>query len=84
LSPTFRTALAIEPSLLDLALAGGEDYELLWSAPPVAAPALAALGTELGLPLTCIGEIVAAAGLLVVAADGEEIISSKVGYNHFS
>ncbi len=84
LSATFRTALAIEPGLLDLALAGGEDYELLWSAPPAAAPALAALGTELELPLTCIGEIVAAAGLHVVAADGEEIISSKVGYNHFS
>ena len=84
LSSTFRTALAIEPGLLDLALAGGEDYELLWSAPPAAAPALAALGTELELPLTCIGEIVAAAGLHVVTADGEEIISAKVGYNHFS
>lgn len=84
LSSTFRTALAIEPGLLDLALAGGEDYELLWSAPPTAAPALAALGTELELPLTCIGEIVAAAGLHVVTADGEEIISAKVGYNHFS
>jgi thiamine-monophosphate kinase len=84
LSPTFRTALAIEPGLLDLALAGGEDYELLWSAPPGAAPALAALGTELELALTCVGEIVAVAGLHVVAADGEEIISAKVGYNHFS
>ena len=84
LSSTFRTGLAIDSGLLDLALAGGEDYELLWSAPPAAAPALAALATELELPLTCIGEIVVAAGLHVVAADGEEIISAKVGYNHFS
>jgi thiamine-monophosphate kinase len=83
LSATFRAALAAEPGLLDLALAGGEDYELLWSAPPAAADALAALSAELELPLTCIGEIVAGAGLLVTAADGEEIISAKVGYNHF-
>jgi thiamine-monophosphate kinase len=84
LSPTFRTALAIEPDLIDLALAGGEDYELLWSAPSSAAVAIATLGAELALPLTCIGEIVAGAGLKIVAADGTEIISVKMGYNHFT
>ncbi|MDO9079301.1 MAG: thiamine-phosphate kinase, partial [Desulfuromonadales bacterium] len=83
LSPIFRTALAIEPDLIDLALVGGEDYELLWSAPPSAAAALAALSAELELPLTCIGEIVAGAGLKVVADDRKEIISAKMGYNHF-
>ena len=83
LSATFRAALAAEPGVLDLALGGGEDYELLWSAPPSAAVALAALSAELDLPLTCIGEVVAGAGLLVTAADGQEIVSAKVGYNHF-
>jgi thiamine-monophosphate kinase len=83
LSPAFRTALAAEPGLLNLALAGGEDYELLWSAPPSAAVTLAALSDELDLPLTCIGEVVAAPGLVVMAADGREVISAKVGYNHF-
>ena len=83
LSTLFRAALTAEPGLLDLALAGGEDYELLWSAPPSAAAALAALGAELELPLTCIGEIVAGAGLVVTAADGQEIFSAQVGYNHF-
>lgn len=84
LSPPFRTALAAESHILDLALAGGEDYELLWSAPPSAALDLATLSAELALPLTCIGEIVAEAGLNVVAADGTEVISAKVGYNHFA
>ncbi|MBE0504710.1 MAG: thiamine-phosphate kinase [Desulfuromonadales bacterium] len=84
LSPTFRAALAIEPGLLDLALAGGEDYELLWSAPSAAAVALATLSDELALPLTCIGAIVAGAGLKVIAADGSEYISAKMGYNHFA
>lgn len=82
-SPTFRAALAAEPNVLDLALAGGEDYELLWSAPPSAAAALATLSTELELPLTRIGTIVAEAGLSVLAPDGVEIILPKAGYNHF-
>lgn len=84
LSTSFRTALVAEPGLLELSLAGGEDYELLWSAPPAASAALAALSVELNLPLTCIGEIFAGAGLLVTAADGQEIISAKAGYNHFA
>ena len=84
MSAPFRAALAAEPGLIDLALAGGEDYELLWSAPPTAATALAALSTELELPLTCIGEVFAETGLLVAAADGTEIISAKTGYNHFA
>ena len=84
LSPSFRTALAAEADILDLALAGGEDYELLWSAPPSAAAAIAVLSADLALPLTCIGEFVAETGLKVVAADGTEIISAKVGYNHFA
>lgn len=83
LSPIFRAALAIEPDLLDLALSGGEDYELLWSAPPAAAVSLAALSAELALPLTCIGAIDTGAGLKVVAADGTGILSAKKGYNHF-
>jgi thiamine-monophosphate kinase len=84
MSATFRAALAAEPGLLDLVLAGGEDYELLWSAPPSAAVVLASLSDELELPLTCIGEVVAGTGLKVAAADGQEIISTKVGYNHFA
>lgn len=83
-SAPFRAALTAEPGLLDLALAGGEDYELLWSAPSSAAAALAALSVELELPLSCVGEIIAGKGLLVVAADGEEIVSAKAGYNHFA
>lgn len=84
LSTAFRAALGVEPGLLDLALAGGEDYELLWSAPPTAVAALTALSVELELPLTCIGEIVAGAGLVVTAADGQEIVSTQAGYNHFA
>lgn len=83
LSPSFGAALALDAQLLHLALAGGEDYELLWSAPPSSTAALAALAAELALPLTCIGRIVAGPGLKVIAADGDEFLPVKRGYNHF-
>jgi len=38
-------------------VAGGDDYELCFTAPPAARPQLAALSTTLGLPLTRIGTI---------------------------
>lgn len=84
LSTTFRAALANEASLLELALAGGEDYELLWSAPPAAVDALAALGTELELELTCIGAVEAEAGLKVFDADDREMVLKRTGFNHFA
>lgn len=84
LSTTFRAVLAGEAGLLELALAGGEDYELLWSAPPAAAAALAALGAELELELTCIGEVVAEAGLKVFDGAGRELLLPRIGYNHFA
>lgn len=40
---------------LDCILAGGDDYELLFTAPPAHREAIAALGAGLGLPLTRIG-----------------------------
>lgn len=84
LSAAFRAALLDDVSLLPLALTGGEDYELLWSAPPTAVAALSALSTELGLPLTPVGEVVAGTGLSLLDATGAAIVLSRTGYNHFS
>lgn len=64
-------------------LAGGEDYELLFTAPPdrkeAATKALAPLGTRLSV----IGEITAE-GMRVVAPDGSDYPVTARGYNHFS
>lgn len=84
LSTTFRAALANEAGLLELALGGGEDYELLWSAPPAAVDALVALGTELELELTCIGAVEAEAGLKVFDAADREMVLKRTGFNHFA
>ncbi|MEW5885170.1 MAG: thiamine-phosphate kinase [Pseudomonadota bacterium] len=59
--PDVRALALVQPALaLTCLLAGGDDYELLCTAPVAARPALERLGRELGLELSRIGRIVAA------------------------
>jgi thiamine-monophosphate kinase len=57
LSAAFRAALADAPDLMELALGGGEDYELLFCAAPQHEKEVAALSEALAIPLTRVGEI---------------------------
>jgi len=82
LSPAARTVVAARPDLMRIALAGGDDYELLFAAPPGAADAVAALAADTGVPLTPIGEIVAGTGVAIVDADGRPIPGLS-GWSHF-
>lgn len=77
-----RSDLEGDPYLLPLA--GGEDYELLFTAPPLQENAAGELLARLGVGLTVIGEITASGGLKVVAADGSDYQPAFSGYNHFS
>ncbi|GAB4115814.1 MAG: thiamine-phosphate kinase [Sideroxydans sp.] len=66
------------------ALAGGDDYELCFSAPATARDTLAALAEQLKLRLTRIGKIKAGAGCVVHDAAGKEMKIEKAGYDHFA
>jgi len=67
-----------------LALAGGEDYELLFTASEGRAEAIKKLAAELGTPITLIGEITRpSAGVTVVGADGKEFPVAQRGHDHF-
>jgi thiamine-monophosphate kinase len=84
ISPRVR---AVAPLLgrdpLNLALTGGEDYLLLFTSPSEKAGALEATFTRAGLPPPLpLGEIVAAAGVLLVSPEAETDISGA-GYDHF-
>ena len=69
----------LERDPLDLALNGGEDYELLVTMPlAVVGEAAAKLREHFGVPLTTIGEITAAPG---VFADGRPLEAR--GWDHF-
>jgi thiamine-monophosphate kinase len=71
------------PGAREAALAGGDDYELLFTAPPRRRAAIAALSRQLDLPLTRIGEIRAGTGLRVLDAAGQEIQVERAGWQHF-
>jgi thiamine-monophosphate kinase len=64
------------------ALVGGEDYELCFTAPPAAAPALAAIAARYGVPLTRCGRLRPAGGLELRRA-GAVIQFSQSPFGHF-
>jgi len=68
---------------LNALLAGGDDYELCFTAPKANGAKLAKLSRELGLPLTRIGEIKKGRGLTLLDAAGERMAWDRKGYDHF-
>jgi thiamine-monophosphate kinase len=69
---------------LDCLLAGGDDYELLFTAPPDAEATLKALSVELGLALTRIGTIEPAPGLVVRDESGHRLATPPRSFDHFA
>ena len=64
-------------------LAGGDDYELCFTLPAKYAEHLAALSQETETELHVIGKIVAGKGLKILQDDGEEVMLSNTGFDHF-
>ncbi len=69
---------------LECLLAAGDDYELLFTAPPVAAAKIAAIGAGLALPLTRIGSIGAGEGLVVRDERGMPLSVLPRAFDHFA
>ena len=66
---------------LELALGGGEDYELLFTARPEAVERIA---TEVDVPVTVVGRTVAAAeGVKIFDASGAPLSVDLTGWDHF-
>ena len=65
-------------------LAGGDDYELCFTAPLARRSAVEDVSIKINLPLTRIGSIVAKSGCIVRATDGNILKIGKAGYDHFS
>lgn len=77
--PSQFLRLHIDP--LQLALHGGEDYELLFTVPPRLAPRL---GRAPAAPsLKMIGEITRGREILLVASDGTASKLPSFGWDHF-
>ena len=84
-SPDIAQRLAKDERKLALAclLAGGDDYELCFTAPPSARERVAAIARELSLPLTRIGVITSSPGLRVRDEHGVPLAALPAAFDHF-
>ncbi len=71
------------PGARAAALAGGDDYELLFTAPPKHRAEIEGLARRLDLPLSRIGTIRAGSDLRILGADGQMIELPSRGWQHF-
>lgn len=62
----------------------GDDYELCFTAPRAQRQAVHETMASVAVPLTRIGYIRAGTGLQVINQEGDVLVASKQGYNHFS
>ena len=71
------------PGAREAALTGGDDYELLFTAPAARRAEVAALSAPCGVEVTRIGSIRQAPGLEVVDAAGQPVTVDRAGWTHF-
>lgn len=80
-----RKLAGAERSLaLQCLLAGGDDYELVFSASPAVRERVAAAGRGTGVPVARIGRIVAEDGLVVNDERGEPLARLPRAFDHFA
>ena len=88
IAESVRLVQPAQEAAFSLAVSGGEDYELLLTAPPANDEALLRLAAECKLPLTRMGEIIArrisqpAPQLFLRTTDGVDLLT-VTGYDHF-
>ncbi len=81
-SEAARAALAVEPALLETALTGGDDYEILLTLAPDKLAAFQAAAHAAGIAATEIGRISAGEGARFVLR-GETLGFARPSYSHF-
>jgi thiamine-monophosphate kinase len=69
---------------LDMALAGGDDYELLFTAPPDLSDAVQEAANDSDVSITCIGRITHGSGLQVLDTHGVPMSRRFASFDHFS
>ena len=65
-------------------LAGGDDYELCFTAPSSRQQAVREAAAQAGVPVTCIGRIEAERGIRVMAPGGQQLPLRFASFDHFA
>jgi thiamine-monophosphate kinase len=84
LSAAARGFLTAVPEAREAVLAGGDDYELLFTAAPESREEVATRAARAGVPVTEIGFVTEGDGVLVRDATGSPIALERGGYSHFA
>lgn len=72
-----------EEDALQVALSGGEDYELLLTLRPGLAQRASAISARLGIPLTRVGVVEEGSGVGIVDPAGHPVLPGRTGFDHF-
>ena len=65
-------------------VAGGDDYELCFTAAPISRESIEALSENLGIRITRIGQVKRGKGVSLLGPDGKAVKIDGRGYDHFS
>ncbi|MBM6595525.1 thiamine-phosphate kinase [Microvirga pudoricolor] len=83
LSDATRRAVGVEPRLLDRALTGGDDYEILCTCPKDRIDSLVEEADKAGVPVTVIGQVLAGEGLPAFRFGDTERRFETGSFSHF-
>ena len=82
--PSSATGQFDQKLLHQCTLAGGDDYELLFTAPPQHRAAVAEAAAQSQTPVTRIGQVEAAPGLRLLDAQGMPVENRFASFDHFA
>jgi len=82
--PDWANGIISSEKQLDCVLAGGDDYELAFTAPASARAAVQAAARQARTPVTCIGKIEATPGLRLIDAQGQLMENRYASFDHFA
>jgi thiamine-monophosphate kinase len=82
LSPEAQHMLQQNPALWRCVFSGGDDYELLFTAPCAHASMLQQLAQQTATPLQKIGSVREGSGVVLTDGEGRDITPSELGFQH--
>jgi thiamine-monophosphate kinase len=83
LSDAARAVITADPAMLETALAGGDDFEIVCTVPAAKADSFRAAAKVAQVPVTDIGEVKAGERARFLGADGKPLTFKRASFSHF-
>ena len=83
LSPAAAAVIAVDPTAFELAVCGGDDYEIVAAVPPQNVGAYLVALRDAGLAVTEIGVVEEGEGVRIIGRDGDPLPIGPSSFHHF-